>query len=125
MSDPGCTLTMMVERIVDDRLRKLGLMVSQDTARDIRIKRGMSITELADLAGVSTGYISDLENGHIKHIGSRKKGGLERIAEQLNVSGEEYRAALLRSATCQRDVKGAAMSGLSQTAQSTQKTLPS
>lgn len=95
MGDPGCTLTQLVEQIVDARLRELGVTTTQADARSIRIRKGLSLTELSDRAGVSSGYVSMLERGRVKNIGSRNSQCIKRIADVLGVSAEEYRSALL------------------------------
>lgn len=78
----------MVRNEVQAELKRMG--VSALTRRQMRQSKGMSITTLAKRAQVEPGYISMLELGKIKNIGSRDAGGLVRIAEWLGVSTGEY-----------------------------------
>lgn len=50
--------------------------------KEIREQKGVSLSELSRLTGISKGFISDLENGKRKNVSVAK---LCKIAEALNV----------------------------------------
>jgi transcriptional regulator with XRE-family HTH domain len=103
-------LSAFMRRYIDARLAELGVVSRAQTPRALRIAAGLSVSEVADRAGVSIGYISQLENGRLKNIGSRNKAGLARIAEIVGVSASEYRQACLNWRGANDDALGHAAS---------------
>lgn len=99
-------LSAFIRRYIDARLAELGVVSRAQTPRALRIAAGLSVSEVADRAGVSIGYISQLENGRLKNIGSRNKAGLARIAEIIGVSASEYRQACLNGRGANDDALG-------------------
>ncbi|WP_237088643.1 helix-turn-helix domain-containing protein [Paenibacillus larvae] len=62
------------------------LMYFYDKLRDLRKLKGYTIRELSDRSGVSTAYISQLENGN---RGIPSPEVLMKLSEGLNISYEE------------------------------------
>lgn len=54
--------------------------------KNIREKKGLTIEKLAELAGISTGYLCHLERGSRKNPSIRV---MKNIAEALNIDIEE------------------------------------
>ncbi len=65
----------------DKRDNRLELCIGREV-RQLRQKHNMTVTELADLAGLSSGMLSKIENG----LTSPSLGTLQSLASALNVS---------------------------------------
>jgi transcriptional regulator with XRE-family HTH domain len=65
----------------DKRANRLEMCIGREV-RQLRRKHDMTVTELADLAGLSSGMLSKIENGHT----SPSLATLQSLASALNVS---------------------------------------
>jgi transcriptional regulator with XRE-family HTH domain len=62
------------------------------TLRELREERGLSVSELARLSGVSTSTIYKLQRGPASRTGAERNYTLKRLAEALEVEVERLEA---------------------------------
>lgn len=94
---PGPALMAGLDAYIDARfemlLKRRRLGEPELTAREIRIKAGLTIRQLADKSGVAGGPISFIENGKTKNPYPET---LRRLANALGVPEHVYRLAAAR-----------------------------
>jgi transcriptional regulator with XRE-family HTH domain len=86
----------------DKRANRLEMCIGREV-RELRRKHNMTVTELADLAGLSSGMLSKIENGHT----SPSLATLQSLSIALNVSV----TALMRKFEERRDATFVAAGG--------------
>ena len=86
----------------DKRANRLGMCIGREV-RELRHKHNMTATELAELAGLSSGMLSKIENGHT----SPSLATLQSLSIALNVSV----TALMRKFEERRDATFVAAGG--------------
>lgn len=69
-----------------DKNEKTELLVSGEYLRDLRLKKGLTLEQVAEVAGCSVGYLSHIERGTRRNPGYRVVLGL---AKMYGVSVEE------------------------------------
>lgn len=72
-----------IVKIISKRLDIKPLLPIYDKLKELRIEKGLNMSELSRLSGISTGYIGRYENGDRYNLSLAK---LNKIAEALNVS---------------------------------------
>lgn len=83
-------LEHLIDARVEAKLRAMGITTPRVNRRALRIGKGYSLSNLAQRAQVSAGYVSMLESGQVRNMGSRNQAGLARICEALGVTVAEY-----------------------------------